>query len=150
MPGARVRRRPTQGRLAAGVALALAGLACAADPGGDAQRGARLYEARCSGCHSVDADRVGPRHAGVWLRRAGSVPDFAYSPALLASDIVWNAQTLDCWLADPQALVPGQRMNYRVANPTDRSDVIAFLATLGTRSDPLTSAPAAAVRPPLP
>lgn len=149
MPGASIRWTRAQG-LVAGVALALSGSAWAAGQGGDAVRGAQLYEARCGGCHSVDADRVGPRHAGVWMRRAGSVPGFAYSPALLASGIVWNAQTLDRWLTDPQALVPGQRMNYRVPDATDRSGVIAFLATLGTRSDPRTSAPAATVRPPLP
>lgn len=54
---------------------------------GNAVRGAQVYEARCAGCHSVQADRVGPRHAGVVGRQAGSVPGFAYSPALQKSGI---------------------------------------------------------------
>lgn len=80
---------------------------------GDMVRGQQLYEARCGGCHSVAADRIGPRHAGLFGRRAGSVAGFDYSPALQRAGIVWDARTLDRWLADPEALVPGQRMGYR-------------------------------------
>lgn len=98
--------------------------------GGDALRGQQVYEARCGGCHSVEADRVGPRHAGVFGRRAGAVPGFAYSPALATSKLVWNGATLDRWLNNPEALVPGQRMGYSLADPALRADVIAYLATL--------------------
>ena len=31
------------------------------------------------------------------------------------------------WLENPQALLPGQRMNFRVSDPQDRVDLIAFL-----------------------
>lgn len=113
----------------AGVASA-AGAATAA---GDAVRGAQVYEARCSGCHSVDADRVGPRHAGIVGRRAGSVAGFDYSPALRGSRLVWDAALLDRWLTDPEALLPGQRMGYRLGDAAERADVIAFLATLPAR-----------------
>lgn len=98
--------------------------------GGDAIRGQQVYEARCGGCHSVEADRVGPRHAGVFGRRAGAVPGFAYSPALAASKLVWNAATLERWLNNPEALVPGQRMGYSLTDPALRADVVAYLATL--------------------
>lgn len=101
---------------------------------GDAVRGAQVYEARCAGCHSVQADRIGPRHAGVVGRQAGSVPGFAYSPALQKSGITWDAATLERWLADPEALVPGQRMGYRLGDANQRADVIAYLATLVSRS----------------
>jgi cytochrome c len=97
---------------------------------GDAVRGAQAYEERCGACHSVDADRVGPRHAGVMGRKAGNVPGFAYSPALKASNIRWDEQTLDRWLTNPEALVPGQRMGYSLADPMLRADVIAYLGTL--------------------
>ena len=110
----------------------LAGSA-SAQAAGDAGRGAAVYEAQCGACHAVAADRVGPRHAGVVGRRAGSVPGFAYSAALKASGIVWNAGTLDRWLADPEALVPGQAMGYSLADPALRADVIAYLATLKQR-----------------
>lgn len=97
---------------------------------GDAARGAQAYEARCGGCHSVETDRVGPRHAGVFGRLAGSVPGFDYSPALKGSGITWNAATLERWLTDPEKLVPGQRMGYRVDDPALRADLVAYLATL--------------------
>jgi cytochrome c len=105
-------------------------LASSAMAGGDAVRGQQVYEARCGGCHSVDADRVGPRHAGVLGRRAGAVPGFAYSPALAASQLVWDACTLDRWLKSPEALVPGQRMGYSLSDSGLRADVIAYLSTL--------------------
>lgn len=115
---------------AAAVAVALPQCAFASGPAGDATRGARAYEARCGGCHSAEADRIGPRHAGVFGRRAGSVAGFDYSPALSASGIVWNAQTLEQWMSDPESLIPGQRMGYSLGDATARADVIAFLATL--------------------
>ena len=97
---------------------------------GDPLRGQQAYEARCGGCHSVQADRIGPRHAGVVGRRAGSVPGFAYSEALRSSGLVWSPDLLDRWLADPEALVPGQRMGYRLADAQARADIVAYLATL--------------------
>ena len=113
--------------------LALLGAAAIALPvaaEGDAQRGAAVHAARCGGCHSVDADRVGPRHAGVFGRRAGAVAGFDYSPALKASHITWDATTLDRWLTDPESLIPGQRMGYSLGDPALRADVIAYLASL--------------------
>jgi cytochrome c len=98
--------------------------------GGDAVRGKEAYEARCGGCHAVAADRVGPRHAGVFGRRAGSVAGFAYSDALRRSRVVWNAESLERWLADPEALIAGQRMGYRLGDAQARADIVAYLATL--------------------
>jgi cytochrome c len=97
---------------------------------GDAMRGQQIYESRCVACHSPDANRVGPMHRGVFGRKAGSVVNYNYSKAVLGSDVVWNDQTLDQWLTNPQVLIPGQKMNFKVANPQDRADVIAYLKTL--------------------
>ncbi|MBI3452585.1 MAG: cytochrome c family protein [Rhodospirillales bacterium] len=94
---------------------------------GDAERGAQLYESRCTGCHSLDANRVGPMHRGVYGRKAGTVAGFSYSPAVKNSTIVWDEATLDRWLANPQELIPGQRMGFRVALPEDRADIVAYL-----------------------
>ena len=127
-------REPIMDRLSpflfAAVIAAAAGLAAPARADGDAAHGAELYNSRCIACHSPDANRVGPRHRGVFGRRAGSLPDFNYSKAVKDADIVWNDQTLERWLANPQALIPGQRMNFRVSDPTDRTDIIAYLKTL--------------------
>lgn len=97
---------------------------------GDAVRGAQLYEARCGGCHSVAADRIGPRHAGLVGRKAGSVAGFDYSPALRASDVVWSANSLERWLVDPEAVIPGQRMGYRLDDAAERADIVSWLLSL--------------------
>ena len=78
-------------------------------------------------CHSIDKDDVGPRHRGVVGRRAGSIDGFDYSKALKNSGLTWDEATLDRWLTDPSALVPGARMFYEVEKPQDRADLIAFL-----------------------
>ena len=100
---------------------------------GDPQRGAQAYESRCTGCHSVEQNRVGPRHAGVLGRKAGALRDFDYSPALKAAGFKWDTARLDRWLADPEALIPGQRMGFSVSDPVVRADLVTYLATLTVR-----------------
>jgi cytochrome c len=100
-------------------------------PKGDAMRGADAYEGSCGGCHSLDASRIGPAHRGVVGRPAGSVADFNYSPALKASRVVWTPETLDRWLINPQDLIKGARMGFRLSDAQKRADVIAYLAREG-------------------
>ena len=95
---------------------------------GDPARGQQLYASRCIGCHSIDANRVGPAHKGVVGRKAGSVPDYNYSPAVKKSVIVWTPATLDRWLTNPEQTIPGQKMGYSVPDAQDRADLIAWLA----------------------
>jgi cytochrome c len=78
-------------------------------------------------CHSLDKNSIGPKHRDVFGRKAGSVPDYNYSVALKASNIVWDDTTLEQWLANPQALVPGTKMMFSVSDVQDRADLIAFL-----------------------
>ena len=93
----------------------------------DAARGAALYASKCGGCHALDENRYGPAHRGVFGRKAGSAPGYAYSEALSSSKIVWLEDTLDRWLADPEKLIPGQRMSVSVPSEDDRRDLIAYL-----------------------
>lgn len=109
--------------------LALAAGAAAAAPAGDPARGLERYEAICGGCHSIEMSRIGPAHRGVVGRTSGTLPGFAYSPALKEAHIVWTPATLDRWLRGPPKLVPGTFMGLSVREPTDRRDIIAFLAT---------------------
>ena len=97
---------------------------------GNVQRGKALYAQQCSACHAVDVNKVGPAHQGVFNRRAGSLSGYVYSEELAASQVVWTAKTLDAWLADPEKVVPGQRMGFAVASKKHRADLIAYLATL--------------------
>jgi cytochrome c len=102
-------------------------LAAASAQAADAQRGKVLYETRCIACHSIDANRIGPAHRGVFGRKAGAAKGFEYSPALRKASVVWDARTLDLWLADPERLIPGQRMGYSVSEAADRADLITYL-----------------------
>ena len=99
----------------------------AAHGAGDATRGRTAWEERCTGCHSLDANRVGPLHRGVFGRKAGTAPGFAYSPAVRGANIVWDEVLLDRWLTNPQGLIPGQRMNFRIGDADIRADIIAYL-----------------------
>ncbi len=93
----------------------------------DAKRGEAIY-ARCQACHALAFDRVGPRHCGLLGRRAGSVPDFAYSGALKQSAIVWDEKSLDHFLAAPMKAVPGTSMTYAgITDRQERADLIAYL-----------------------
>ena len=102
-------------------------LRAAAPPAGNPSRGAEIYESHCGACHSLDANRIGPKHRGVFGRKAGAVPDFHYSDALKKSGIVWNAQTLDKWLQSPVKMVPGTAMGFQLRDAQERADVIAYL-----------------------
>ena len=95
----------------------------------DADRGKTLYQA-CTSCHSIDDDDIGPRHRGVVGRKAGTISGYAYSAALKSSGIVWDKETLDRWLANPSAMVPGTKMFFLIDNPQTRADIIAYLSVL--------------------
>jgi cytochrome c len=114
----------------AGLLLAVLAAPAVSCAEGDAVAGRQEYEARCSGCHAVDENRIGPAHRGVVGRRAGTAAGFVYSVAVKNSGVVWKADTLDAWLADPQELIPGQVMFFKVDDPAVRADIIAYLATL--------------------
>jgi cytochrome c len=119
------------GRTAALLACAATATATAARATGDAAAGAVVYE-RCAACHALAYDRTGPRHCGLLGRRAGSVAAFPYSEAMKRSGLVWNADTLDRFLAAPLVAVPGTSMGYAgVADAKERADLIAFLASAG-------------------
>jgi cytochrome c len=102
----------------------------AAQPPGDAAAGQALYEAKCGGCHSVDANRVGPRHRDVVGRKVASLTDYDYSPAIRKLGGVWTAERIDMWLQGPQAMAPGSKMFLSVADPQQRRDIVAYLASV--------------------
>lgn len=102
---------------------------------GDAERGAGLYD-RCIACHSPARNRTGPKHCGLMDRTAGSLANYRYSDAMRDSGIVWTAETLDAFLEAPRDFMPGTKMTYAgVPDPTDRADLIAYLATLNAESE---------------
>jgi cytochrome c len=94
---------------------------------GDAVRGKAVFEKRCTGCHAMEADREGPRLAGVFGRKAGSVSGFTYSAGVKNLGLTWNDATLERWLSDPDMVVPDNNMSFSVPKAEERRDVIAYL-----------------------
>jgi cytochrome c len=98
---------------------------------GDANAGEAVYS-RCLACHSLERHRTGPKHCGLFGRRAGRVGGFEFSESMRKSGIVWNEKTLDRFLADPMKTVPGTTMTYAgVEDPRERADLIAYLKKEG-------------------
>lgn len=95
-----------------------------------ASTGIALYQAKCGGCHSLDANRIGPAHRGVVGRKPGNVVGFAYSPALKKLGGLWTPARLDAWLQGPQKIAPGSKMFLSVSDPAARSAIIAYLASV--------------------
>ena len=95
----------------------------------DAARGERRF-GECVACHTVErgVSGVGPSLHGIFGRKAGELADYRYSPALKRSGITWTAQTLDLFIADPQKVVPDNRMPYAgMTDVADRADLLAYL-----------------------
>ena len=89
--------------------------------------GKSLYRSRCGGCHALDHSKYGPSHHDVFGRPAGTQPGYHYSAALAHSGVVWNETSLDRWLSDPRAMVPGAKMSESVRDPAQRRMIIDFL-----------------------
>jgi glucose/arabinose dehydrogenase/cytochrome c2 len=106
-------------------------------PAGDAARGKAFFEISCAVCHSpvlgpanLVLMKQGPSLVGVVGRQAGSQPHFNYTKAIRESGFKWNAATLYKFLENPMEVVPGTTMPIPVADPRNRADVVAYLATL--------------------
>jgi len=95
--------------------------------------GKALFERRCGGCHSLDKDGEGPHLRGVYGRVAGSVDSFQYSAALKKSQIKWNEEKLDQWLADGEKIVPNNDMAFHVEKADERQAIIAYLKQVSTK-----------------
>jgi cytochrome c len=93
----------------------------------NAERGKKAYDMQCALCHSLTENKIGPHHAGLLGRKAGSVKGYDYSPGFAKIDIVWNEKNLDAWIAFPENLVAGQKMGFYVMDAAVRADVIAYL-----------------------
>ena len=88
-------------------------------------------------CHDLTSaqktGRVGPPLWHVVGRPAGSFPGYSYSKAHKeqSASLVWNEETLDRYLTNPKAFMPGNKMAFagiRVA--AERALLIQYLKTL--------------------
>lgn len=96
----------------------------------DLENGRRRF-GTCRSCHTITQggpNMTGPNLYGVFGRRAGSHPDFAYSEALVNTGWTWDPARLDGWLADPRGYLPGTKMSFAgLKDAEDRRDLIAYL-----------------------
>jgi len=124
-------------RSAAALALLTAAACVQAAPRDDAAllvAGERAYQ-KCYSCHSLegpDPATQGPSLKGIVGRAVAAEPGFAYSPAMrayAARQPSWDLTTLDAFIADPQAVVPGNEMGFfGIANAEERRALIEYLA----------------------
>ena len=117
-------------KLIIAIIVAIGPLASAQAASGDIARGQQDFRA-CAQCHSLEPNRnmTGPSLAGLWGRKAGSLPSFErYSDALKSSGIIWDERSLDAWLTDPQKMVPDNDMPFQgIRDARVRADLLAFL-----------------------
>ena len=99
---------------------------------GNAAKGAQIFQ-RCTLCHNAEKDGgngLGPDLFGVVGRKAALLPNFAYSPALKKSGIVWTDNKLRAWVSGPSRMVPGTRMTFAgLLDKRQIDDLIAYLHT---------------------
>ena len=116
--------------LAVGATLFITVAFDAAHASGNPQRGAKVYGA-CAACHSLEPNLhlTGPSLDGLWGKKAASVANFPrYSSALSEQGFIWDEVSLNAWLTDPKAFVPGTYMTFRgIGDEKARGDLIAFL-----------------------
>jgi cytochrome c len=100
---------------------------------GDPAAGEKLFKTKCGVCHTIEPgkNKIGPSLAGIVGRPSGSIEGFKYSAANKAAKLTWDVATLDKYLTDPKALVPGTTMTFAGdKNDGERADIIAYLQTL--------------------
>lgn len=110
-----------------GVICLAAATSVSAANGADPTRGKELFEKRCGGCHSLDADKEGPRLRNVYGRKSGTISTFKYSQALKSGTVVWDADLLDKWLTNTESVIPDNDMDFHVPKPDERADIIDYL-----------------------
>ena len=95
--------------------------------------GRDLFERRCTGCHSLDNDKEGPRLRGVYGRKSGTVASFKYSDSLKKADVTWDEANLDKWLTDPDKFIADSDMDFHLQKPDERAAVVAYLKALSSK-----------------
>ena len=123
-------------RRAASMLILLSAPALAQDaPAEASEAGQILFNNACRTCHTMTEgdNRLGPHLHGIFGRKAGSLPGYSYSSAMAGSGIVWDDATLDRFIENPEAVVPGHNMKpyTGLASPEERARLIAFLKQAG-------------------
>lgn len=100
---------------------------------GDAKNGAIIYKEACGQCHQLNAglNKKGPQLMNIYGAPAAQLKDYTYSQGLTQSGWVWDAKTLDPYIADTQEVMPNSKMlSDPMPDAKERTDLIAYLSTL--------------------
>ena len=132
------------------IVLGLLSATSAAHAAGDAVAGKVAFDNQCAACHTtvIGKNGFGPSLAGVTGRKSGTLAGYAYTPAMTHANLTWDAATLDQFLTNSAAKVPGTSMPVEIADEKTRADTIAYLATLA--GAPAAASAAAAPKAPTP
>ena len=94
--------------------------------------GQQAFNNACRTCHMVKEgdNRLGPNLHKIVGRKAGSLPDYAFSGAMKEAGFVWDEAKLDRFIANPDEVVPGNSMKPYggLSSSDDRKKIVAFLA----------------------
>jgi cytochrome c len=113
-------------------ASALLAICAGSGMAADVEAGKTAFK-KCALCHTIEEgkNKIGPSLFGVFGRKSASLEDYSYSEAMKKFDHTWDEETLETYLADPRATVPGTKMIFPgIKDKTERDDVIAYLETL--------------------
>jgi len=99
---------------------------------GDPTAGEKVFASHCGVCHATTAgqNKIGPSLAGIVGSKSGTVPGYDFSAAMKDTNVTWDDDNLDKFLANPAGFVHGTKMFVNLPNETDRQNVIAYLNTL--------------------
>lgn len=84
----------------------------------------------CRTCHSVKEgdNRLGPNLNKIVGRKAGSLPNYTYSPAMKEAGFAWDKDKLTRFIVKPDEVVSGNKMQpYGGISPDEAAKVVAYL-----------------------
>lgn len=93
-----------------------------------------LVAGQCKSCHTFEqngASGIGPNLWGIEGRRVAYQADYAYSDALRRMGGTWTAARLRAFVANPQVVVPGTKMQTTSTYTEEQlTDLMAYLRSL--------------------
>jgi cytochrome c len=116
------------------LAGALAGLLLVAPAmAQDAKEGEKVF-AKCRACHSMEPGKngAGPSLSGVVGRKAGTLPNYTFSKAMVEKGVVWDEKAIAAYLTNPKSFIPGNKMVFPgLKKQSEIDNLLAYLKSTG-------------------
>lgn len=94
----------------------------------------QAFNNSCRTCHSVKEgdNRLGPNLSRIVGRKAGSLPNYNYSPSMKDADFVWDQDKLTRFMVKPDEVVSGNKMQpYGGVSADEAGKIVAYLQAAG-------------------